>query len=71
VDARIGRVVWCETIVALTLVYLAALWITRETRTDGQSAELKAIQALADRLEAGGAPVRQHSEATDEHEPSP
>lgn len=61
---------WCETIVALTLVYLAALWITRETRADGQSAELKAIQALADRLEAGAVPAP-HREATDEHKSKP
>jgi hypothetical protein len=62
---------WCETIVALTLVFLAGLWITRETRADGQSAELKAIQALADRLEAGAVPAPPHREATEEHKSKP
>lgn len=42
---------WVEAVVAITLVALAVLWIVRETRSDGQSSETKAISALARELQ--------------------
>jgi hypothetical protein len=45
---------WAEAVVAITLVALAILWIVREIRSDGQSAETKAINELAHDLETLG-----------------